>query len=262
MVKIENDFGLLKDRIKQVINFDPDVYKEKPLKRRLKVRMRTIGINTYTEYARYLEENLDERKRLADALTINVSKFFRNRETFKVLGKEVVKLFAEGLNIWSAGCASGEEAYTLAIVGKEYGKPGVSINICGSDIDEKSLRKAEKAIYSVQALTEIPQIYIDRYFNKLDENLFQVKDEIRKLVHFMKVNLSYIPESLKKFDIIVCRNVFIYMSKDFQNKVIRVFHNRLNDGGYLVLGKVETMFGNIKELFYPFNSKERIYRKV
>ncbi len=262
MVKIENDFEMLKDKIRKIINFDPDAYKEKPLKRRLRVRMRATGINTFFEYARYLEDNTEEQRKLADALTINVSKFFRNRETFETLGKEVVKSFTGKLNIWSAGCASGEETYTLAIIGKEYGKSGVSINVYGTDIDETSLRRAKEAVYPAQALSETPQIYIDRYFNRLDKNLFQVKDEIKKLVHFMKVNLSYIPESLKKFDIIVCRNVFIYMSKSFQNEVIREFHSRLNDGGYLVLGKVETMFGDIKELFYPFNSKERIYRKA
>jgi len=262
MVKIDNGFEVLKEKIKQIINFDPDAYKEKPLKRRLRVRMRATGIDTYTEYMEYLEDNVDERKKLTDALTINVSKFFRNKETFQILGKEVISLFTHRLNIWSAGCASGEEAYTLAIVGIEYGKPGLLMDVYGTDIDEMSLMRTREAVYPIQTLVETPQIYIDKYFNKQQGDLYQVKDEVRKLVHFANVNLSDIPESFKNFDIIVCRNVFIYMSKSFQNKVIKEFHHRLNNGGYLVLGKVETMFGDIKELFYPFNQRERIYRKV
>ncbi len=262
MEKQNNGFEMLKEKIKEIINFDPGTYKEKPLKRRLRVRMRATGINTFFEYARYLEDNTEEQKKLADTLTINVSKFFRNRDAFETLGKDVVKIFTDTLNIWSAGCASGEEAYTLAIIAMEYGKPGLSISVYGTDIDEMSLNRAKKGIYSAQALVETPSIYIDRYFNKLNGNLYQIKDEVRKLVHFMKVNLSYIPESFQNFNIIVCRNVFIYLSKEFQEKVIKEFYNRLNEGGYLVLGKVETMFGDIKNLFYTFNTKERIYRKV
>jgi len=258
----DNGFEKLKKKIKEMINFDPGAYKEKPLKRRLRVRMRATEIDTFSEYARYLESNAEEQKKLADALTINVSKFFRNRDTFETLGKDVIKIFTDTLNIWSAGCASGEEAYTLAIIGMEYGKPGLSISVYGTDIDEMSLNRAKEAVYSAQALTETPQIYIDRYFDKLNGNLYRVKDKVRKSVHFMKINLSYIPESFQNFDIIVCRNVFIYLSKEFQEKVIKGFYNSLNEGGYLVLGKVETMFGDIKNLFYTFNTKERIYRKV
>jgi len=262
MERMSDEFEMLKNKIKTLINFDPNTYKEKPLKRRLKVRMRATGMNTFFAYASYLEENPDERKKLADTLTINVSKFFRNRDTFETLGKDVLKIFRDSLSIWSAGCASGEEAYTLAITALEYGRPGMSITVYGTDIDDMSLMRAKEGIYPAQALIETSPVYINRYFNKLNEDLYQVNDEVRGLVHFMRVNLSYIPESFRNFNVIVCRNVFIYLSRDFQERVIKEFHNRLEDGGYLVLGKVETIFGDIKNFFYPFNTKERIYRKI
>ncbi len=248
---------------------DLSQYREKCLKRRIHVRLRATGASSYLEYLNVLKRNPSEYGRLLDALTINVTSFFRDKSAYRVIEETVIPgLLMEKKNkgkrvirIWSAGCASGEEAYSMAILfhkalGQRIGDFLISIH--ATDIDEKVLEKAKRAEYETIALSGIERNILMEYFNC--NQRYYLKDEIKRMVKFKRHDLiSEIP--LGYLDIILCRNVLIYFSRDLQGKLFEQFYKVLNRGGYLILGKIESLFGEWGHLFQPVSIKERIYRK-
>ena len=144
---MEWEFNLLKKTIRDLLNFDPDNYKERPFKRRLNSRMRALSIKSYAEYARIIREDKEELERLKNALTINVTKFFRNRQVFTILEREIIPQMGEPLSIWSAGCATGEEPYTIAIILREMQKEG---RVLATDVDEKAIENVTKLITKIK----------------------------------------------------------------------------------------------------------------
>jgi len=243
--------------IKELINFDPMNYKERPLKRRLKVRMRALNIETFKEYEEYLKKNRDEQMKLKDTLTINVSKFFRNIEVFDILKDEIIPSIKEPVRCWSAGCSTGEEAYTIAIILNEIGKEG---KIIGTDVDRDALEKAKEGVYTIFSMDEIPQSFISKYFEK-EEGRYRIKDILRKYVSFEELDFKDVDKFFMRFDIILCRNVLIYLTKEFQNKLIKRFYELLDVPGFLVLGMAETLGFGMHEYFKPYKLRERIYKK-
>lgn len=265
-------FNLLKKKIYDRTGVDCSNYKDNYLKRRLELRMKARGVGTsYSEYNRFLDNNPDEYKSLLDVITINVTEFFRDTETFDAFRSEVLpQLLSEKrkrkskiLRIWSAGCSIGEEPYTISIILHE--KLGVELNnfltsIHATDIDEKALSAAKAGIYDVQALKNISKHQVSKYFNSDGNGKYCIKDKVKHLVRFQQHDL-FSDKKFSHFDIILCRNVMIYFGKEFQNQLLLDFYNALNMGGYLILGRTETMPGEARERFACVNTRERIYKK-
>ncbi len=265
----DEEFAELKTLIKRKIGFNCEDYKQAHLKRRLAVRLRANHSRSYKEYAGVLLTNESESQRLKETLTVNVTELFRNPETYESVSKNVLpELFkSKGINktirVWSAGCSNGEEPYSIAIMLREF--LGISIkkydiSILGTDIDEDSLKKAEKGIYHLKQLEKIGRERIERFFVKNEDYMYGVIDEIQNLVKFRYHDMISGPR-LFGFDVIFCRNVTIYFEQALQEKLYLNFYNALNDGGYFVMGKTETLVGPAEELFYPVDVKERIYQK-
>lgn len=265
----DNEFAELKTLIKRKIGFNCEDYKQAHLKRRLAVRLRANHSRSYKEYAGILLTNETESQRLKETLTVNVTELFRNPETYTSFSKNVLpELFkSKGNNktirVWSAGCSNGEEPYSIAIMLREF--LGISIkrydiSILGTDIDEDSLKKAEKATYHLKQLEKIGKERLERFFVQNEDYTYSVIDEIQDLVKFRYHDMIS-GSRLFGFDIIFCRNVTIYFEQALQEKLYLNFYNALNNGGYFVMGKTETLVGPAEELFHPVDVKERIYQK-
>jgi len=264
-------FRALMDKITRDRGFRCSSYKDKCLRRRVAVRMRAKGAATYSDYADILDADTHEYDRLHRVLTINVTKFFRNWETYAVLEQRVIPQLwdrgASGTRIWSAGCASGEEAYSLAILMHQHAaatdslKRLDSVSIVGTDIDGHCVGDAERALYSEMALGETPQALRARYF-PTDAGMRTVLPEVKRLVAFEQADILQAPPPLDPVHLILCRNVIIYFQRDAQESLLRDFHRILAPGGFLVLGRVETLLGNIRGLFSPVNARERVFRKL
>jgi len=264
------EFYMLKKFINENIGFNCEYYKEAHFRRRVNVRVRATNSESYGAYLKLLKKNPEEYGHLVETLTVNVSEFFRNPETFRIIEKEiipsVVKCRSESLKksirIWSAGCAAGEEAYSLAILLHRVLKTDFNkyrVIITGTDIDFQSLDKAKKGIYSENSLKNIDASTKEQYFLKQGEK-YQVIDQLKKITHFKHQDLISSLE-INHFDIIICRNVMIYFKKEFQEQLQLNFYQSLEKGGFLVIGKAETLIGTAASYFKPYNSKERLYIK-
>ncbi|VVB55073.1 Chemotaxis protein methyltransferase [uncultured archaeon] len=264
----EKEFSDLKYIIKRKIGFNCEDYKQPHLKRRLAVRLRATESKSYRDYAQVLSKNEDEINKLKETLTVNVTELFRNPETFDSVRNNVLPelIKQKGINkvikVWSAGCSNGEEPYSIAIMLNEFlgsSAKRYNISIQATDIDDDSIAKAEMAIFQPKQLEKIGQERINRFFVKKDNN-YQVIDEVKRLVKVKRHDLISGPK-FSGFDIIFCRNVTIYFEQKLQEILYMNFYNALNDGGYFVMGKTETLVGPSTQLFKRFDLKERIFQK-
>lgn len=259
----------LKEQIKQDTGFHCAGYKEHCLRRRIAVRMRARGTHTYSEYGELLRRDEAEHRKLLDAVTINVSKFYRNRDLWRALDRDVLpKLFdlrARPIRIWSAGCAAGEEPYTIAMLLKEYAaqtgreRDLLRFRILGTDIDQASLHAARIAKYTSFAFTDIDDELRRAWF--MEPDFTEIKSEIRRLVEFGERDLIK-EEFGTGYHMILCRNVIIYFEREVQEMLFTKFYDALAPGGFLVLGKVESIFGRAAALFKPFAQRERVFVKA
>lgn len=263
-------FQALARRIAEGGGLSIEAYKAKCIRRRIAVRMRACGVHTYTDYQSLLDRTPTEYEHLRDALTINVTRFFRNVETWERLAAGFLPPLWEPatgpLRIWSAGCSSGEEAYSLAILAAELaaarGHPEAldRVQVDATDVDRDSLRRAEAARYRSEALMETPAALRARYFEPVGEE-YQVVERIRRRVSVRALDLSREKPPVRAYDLIVCRNVVIYFDRPMQEQLFRSFVQALRPGGLLVLGKVETLFGAAREQLTLLDARERIYRR-
>lgn len=265
-------FAALASRIAGEAGLDVGAYKDRCLRRRIAVRMRACGVHTYHEYLGVLDRLPEEFERLLDALTINVTKFFRNRETWDTLAAEVLPALVKNregrLRAWSAGCSSGEEPYTivmlLALVLEKLGRIGWldRIRVDATDFDKASLETARAARYPLKVFSEAPSDAPRRYCIPVDQDTVEVRPELRALVEFRRHDLLRDPPVSRNYDLIFCRNVVIYFDRETQEKLMNRFTDALAPDGYLVLGKVETIFGPARERLDLIDPRERIYRRV
>lgn len=261
----EYGFQLLREKIKKDINFNAPCYEEKHLKRRLAVRMKALNISSYREYLGFLSRQREEYSRLLRALTINVTEFFRDPSTFKAIQNEVLpRIIASRrrIRIWSSGCSDGKEPYSIAILLLEALGGALSrFNpiIYASDIDDEMLAKAEMGEYKEAEMKGLPQDYLQKYFQRTNTG-YRVTDRVKRLVKFEHRDLISDPKH-RFLDLILCRNVVIYFAREVKEKVYMDFYDSLNPGGFLVLGRAETLLGEAREKFRLFNNIERIYVK-
>ena len=264
-------FVALTDKISREKGFGCASYKEKCLRRRIAVRMRARGVHTYADYARVLDTDTHEYERLLDALTINVTRLFRNWETYAAIAEKVVPQLwdREGspINVWSAGCSSGEEPYSLAVLFHHYAElKGQArdvdrrVRVLGSDIDVRCLAAAEQAGFEEADFNDTPPELRSRYFNPAPP--YTVTPEIRRLVRFERRDLLADPVPPGQFQAVCCRNVLIYFDRETQERLFEKFHQALAPNGFLILGKVETLLGTARTRFAPVDGRERIYRPL
>ena len=260
----ERAFLALTQKISRTRGVSCESYKDKCLKRRLAVRMRARGVHTYDDYSRLLDEDAHEYQQLLDALTINVTKFYRNAETWHALVPYLSALWRAKrgrLKVWSAGCASGEEPYTIAVLLAEIAGAASmdQASIDATDVDRLSLERTRQASYPESAFTEMPVELKRRYFTA--EAPRQPAPAVRALVHILAHDLMREPPPHAPYELVVCRNVVIYFERQAQEKLFQVFVDALMPGGLLLLGKVETLFGPARERLTLVDPRERIYRK-
>lgn len=259
---MESSFRSLIEYIQQQSSFRCQYYKEKPLSRRLRVRMRALHLERYEQYLQYLINNPAEMDILLETLTINLSYFFRNPETFDYIRDTLFSEFKkqdEQLVVWSAGCAHGEEPYTLAITAAQSGTLE-QMTVYGTDIDRKALSMAEQGLYDTFAFEYTPEHILNVYF-KNENGTYRIVPKIRDHVRFFNVDLFDKPP-FGKCDLIMCRNVLIYLDRAAQSTILRNFYEQLRVDGYLIIGKVELLIGIPEvKLFEVVNRAEHVYKK-
>ncbi len=246
-------------------NVDFSYYKPTTIKRRIVRRMALNKIQQPPEYLQLLKENKNEQNALYDDMLISVTNFFRDANTFEVINDQVLPLLLKNkkefdpFRIWIAGCATGEEAYSMAICLQEAlgnKSSALKIQIFATDISEKAIAKSRSGIYSQNELEGVSPERLKQFFTKTDGS-YQVNKSIREVCVFAQHNLLKDPP-FAKIDMVCCRNVLIYMEPVLQKKALNIFHYALNEKGILVLGKSETVGPN-SEYFIPFTKSEKIY---
>lgn len=236
---------------------------------RLMKRLRELKITDYHEYSEYLKNNYNEEVvHLINCITTNKTEFFREPYHFEYLEKMILPQLERNkkeIRIWSAGCSTGEEPCTIVITLLEYyrNRAMPHIKLLATDIDTRVLDTAVRGIYSEDAVRIVPLEILRRYFLQScrgNKTVYMVKERVRELVHFRRLNLLDEELPMKRtFDVIFCRNVFIYFDNLSKKKVLRHFHRYLSDDGYLFMGHAE-IISDAKELFKI--EKKSIYQKV
>jgi chemotaxis methyl-accepting protein methylase len=263
------EFLALTAKIANERGFSVTSYKHTCLRRRILVRMRARGAPDYRAYSRVLDADPLEYDRLLDALTINVTRLFRDPEVWAALDATVLPDLwtreASRLHCWVAGCASGEEAYTLAALWLRFLERrgdrarAARVHITASDIDRASLAAAERGAYPAEAFRDVPKDVQARYFSA--EAPHAAAPELRALVRFEERDLLQFTPPVSSIHLITCRNVIIYFDRPSQDALIRRWHDALVPGGFLVLGKVETLLGPARTLFELADQRQRIFRR-
>ena len=272
--EFDREFETLKTGVKNILGFNTFQYKNNFLERRLDARLRVHHLNSYLEYFRLLKRDKAEQEKLLNSLTINVTEFFRDNQVYSIFQNEVVpniiKEKKRKIRIWSAGCSDGKEAYSIAMIIME--KLGVHhaknrVEITGTDIDRDCLQTAISGKYISRSETTKQNIEKQMRFIETPEKYFEINDGIftakpclKEIVNFQYHDLISGPKR-KNFDIIFCRNVVIYFTRELQEILYINFYNALNPGAYLVTGKTETLKRESRNLFTPYNLKEGIFIK-
>ncbi|WP_286351834.1 MULTISPECIES: chemotaxis protein CheB [Geobacter] len=248
---------------------DFSMYKKNTLYRRIERRMGIHQIDRIAGYVRYLQENPQEVELLFKELLIGVTSFFRDPSAWELLQREVIPALLNDrpagaqLRAWSAGCSTGEEPYSLAIAFKEaveQVKPAenFTLQIFATDLDRDAIDKARQGIYPVNIAADVSSERLSRFFTK-EDNGYRIGKEIREMVTFATQNVIMDPP-FTKLDILVCRNLLIYLTPDLQKKLLPLFHYSLKPGGAMFLGSAESV-SSFSDQFTPINIKARLFRK-
>lgn len=247
-------------------------YRSRYVERRIATRLHALGLHTYRQYATYLDTHPDEYTRLLDALTINVTQFFRDTPVWETLCADVLPELltakaARGrrvVRIWCAGCATGEEPYSVAMcalsVIEDLGLTDIVLNVLGTDIDRKALAVARAAEYPIARLAEIPRRFQESYV-EVHEGAFRIGPAVRRCIKLHYLNLFEEPP-VHVVDLVLCRNVFIYFNREDQERVMQSFVKGLAPGGYLTLGRSERLAHGVADRFEVVSAPDRVYRRV
>jgi len=247
------------------------------LERRISKRIIFTGYNSFDDYYQYLITHDKEIDKLVNVLTINVSSFFRDPLIWESLNKSILPELIEhkkgkkeeSLRIWSAGCSSGEEPFSLAILLNEkleQEEIHFDTHIFATDIDAEILQKAKQSIYNYDSVKLTKLEFINKYFTENKEN-YELNSNIREMVKFSFFDLldekKYTPPGsvFGNFDIVLCRNVLIYFRLEFQKRIFTKLHRALNRGGYLILGEAEVPIDEFRNEFRRVNNCCKIYQK-
>ena len=245
--------------------FDVRNYRTSDLQRRIGRRMDVLDISSLTEYSEYLEANPNEYEALFNTILVNVTRFFRDPEAWSFLEENILPDILkekDEIRIWSAGCSSGEEPYSVAIVLAEmlgdnlYGR---AIKLYATDIDETALRLARSGTYRLDQLTGLSEDMRNRHFSRHGD-LYTIDGDIRRLIIFSRHNLLSDPP-MSHIDLLICRNVLIYLDQALQSRIASKLQYAVRDTGYLWLGKAEMSITGIRGL-KPLNTEWRFFKKI
>ncbi len=261
------DFDELLTFIRDSRGFDFSSYKRSTLTRRIRKRMQDAHVSSYIDYRDRLETDADEYNILFNTILINVTGFFRDPEVWTFLQREVMpELVAtldpgEEIRVWSAGCSSGEEAYTLAMVFAEIlglDECVERVKIYGTDIDEEALRDARAGLYPAKALEQVPAQLRDKYFEP-NGGQFAVRPDLRKRMIFGRHDVTR-DAPISRLHLLVCRNTVMYFNVEAQSQIVERFHFALRDEGFLFLGKAEMLL-TAGDSFETYSIRQRIFRR-
>ncbi len=256
----QEDFKLLRDAIYNYSGIYISNDYQGIFMRRLERRILALAMDSFNEYYYYLKYNPDnheEYRKLMDAITIKETYFFREVDQMKTLVNEIIPAIRrekpfETIKIWSAGCATGEEPYTIAMlcIEKGYHLGNARVEIFANDISQEAIQKAKQGVYKQTSFRSTDPAYLQRFFTANDDGTHRVRDEVKELLNFFCINLleknrlTFLPI----FDIIFCRNLIIYFDDESKRKVIESFYHKLYPKRYLFLGHSESLI-NFTHLF-------------
>jgi two-component system CheB/CheR fusion protein len=240
------------------------------LKRRLALRMSSLGLSTLDGYLDYLSTHPAEIEQLLDTVTIHVTEFFRDHEVYDAIAKKILPEMADRkihspsrtIRVWSAGCSTGEETYSIAILMLHYLRSndiGLDLEVFGTDISKESCRISRRGIYAERKVARVPATLRQKYFEP-EETGLKIAGDVRRFVKFQVHDLFSAPP-FSRLDMLVCRNVLIHFDGAVRNDVLTRFHAALDDGGVLVLGKSEAVTGTALNLFELIDPRNKMYRK-
>jgi two-component system CheB/CheR fusion protein len=266
----EEDAGLqsLLEYLKHNRGFDFTGYKRSTLERRIRKRMQDVGIGSYDEYQDYLEVTPDEFNELFDTILINVTGFYRDKAAWSYVSEEVVPQILrdvpdpEPIRVWSAACATGEEAYTLAmILAEALGEDAFRrrVKIYATDVDEAALTRARQGVFTRDSLKPLPAGHAEKYFER-GVNGYTFRTDLRRLVIFGRNDLVQ-DAPISRIDLLVSRNALMYFTPEAQARILGHFNFALKETGFLFLGKSEMLITH-KDLFKPHDLKRRVFQKV
>lgn len=246
-------------------------YRESCLRRRIAHRLSVVGCESIDEYFVFINDHPEEIEKFMDTVTIHVTGFFRDHEVYEALERNFIPHILSGkldaghdkIRAWSAGCSTGEEAYSLAIllyhVIRKKSLP-LYLEVFGTDLSEESIKTAMAGLYSKDQIDSVPTYMKGDSFDPRGE-LYKISRNIRRHVKFRAHDLfKQSPYSL--LDLIMCRNVLIHFDHSVRYQISREFHQSLGEGGLLVLGKSEALAGDSDEGFELIDPRNKIYRKV
>jgi len=269
---VDRFFWKILNRIYRKTGYDFRDYRLSTLRRRIGRQLMRSSADNYKEFDHQLSRNMHECDRLVGNITINVSEFYRNPEYFDKLIKYLKEapwfqkekeLKIDECRIWIAGCAAGEEAYSIGIslhemINDHLYVPKLDFN--ATDIDVEALKKATRAVYARKSIINVNTRQLQRHFHKRKDNNYQLDKKILDIVKFSHHNLVSDPP-LKKQHMVVCRNVIIYFRTYLQEKVLMKFARALQPGGYLWLGKSECLVGDSRKWFEIVDRKIKLYKR-
>jgi len=274
--EIKEDFQLyaLLNKLFKDRGVDFRQYRPKCIARRIATRMRARDAKTYQEYMTVLKQDPKEYDNLLSVLTINVTEFFRDPEVFHILRLHILPELIQNkekrkkkiIRIWSAGCSDGPETYTLAILlfellGQRLFEDFL-ISIYGTDVDDDCIAKAQEGVYFAKVhMKNVDPRIVQKYFTYAGQYTYAVADKLKIITKFRHQDLV-LDKPLACTDLVLCRNVMIYFSRELQIKIFENFYRSLVPGGYLILGRVESVWGEMQKYFTALDHKNRIYQKV
>ena len=268
------DVSISEKDLKEITEFfqknrglDLSYFKPAFLSRRIGVRMKMLNLTSSSQYAQLLNSDTNEIGTLYDSLSINVTKFYRDKHVWQVFSNKIIPNLLknskphETLRIWSCGCATGEEPYSLAIMFNEALKESkIKFKVLATDINSKALEHARRGLYTSDNLKNLDSLYVTKYFKTNHNGTYKIIDKIKNKVSFSIGDITTFPVSY--LDVIFCRNLLIYYGKDAQDLIFKKFHTVLKSNRYLVLGMDETLWGHkLQNSFLSLYPRDRIYQK-
>ncbi|MFB6134972.1 MAG: protein-glutamate O-methyltransferase CheR [Halanaeroarchaeum sp.] len=247
--------------------FASSYYDESYLDRRIAARMRRTKSDTYEAYLELLETDPAERESLLDTLSVNVTSFFRDQKVWRAL-REVLADLADSnrtVRIWSAACADGREPYSLAMLALDEGLRANQVDILATDIDENALERARQGVYTSTRTTDLEEqlefLSDPESFVTIEGETVALGDEPKSLISFDRHDLIT-GDPKDGFDLVLCRNVCIYLDTEYKRPILETVSESLRPGGFLVLGQTETLPPDVKDRFEARDPRLRIYRSI
>lgn len=271
MALIQMSMGELLANLQTKFGKDFSNYRLSCIQRRVALRMSTLKIATLEDYMTYLSGNPKEIEQLLDTVTIHVTEFFRDAEVFDAVAKNILpaivsrKLHSPSrtIRVWSAGCSTGEEAYSLAILVMRHLRSNgidLALEVYGTDVSKEAYAAAREGVYAARKIESVPADVRRKYFEAKGPE-YRVVSDVQRRVKF-SVHDLFSPPPFSLLDIVVCRNVLIHFDHAVRNDVLGRFHAALGDNGILILGKSEAVMGSALAWYELVDPRNKVYRKI